>query len=87
MSFKAFRFYPAVVTKLEDYPKHCMKMDKYGKYFNQAGYVPVKWAGCDNLFQMLPARCVVPMFPGLYELMGKRLEEIPYRRGLSYYNS
>ncbi|KAJ1352050.1 hypothetical protein KIN20_008237 [Parelaphostrongylus tenuis] len=66
--------------KSRPFCESCILEDKYGKYFNQAGYVPVKWAGCDNLFQLLPARYVVPMFTGLYELMGKRLREICYRR-------
>ncbi|KAE9421598.1 hypothetical protein Angca_004754, partial [Angiostrongylus cantonensis] len=78
-------FYAAVITKLDDYPKRCIKVDKYGKYFNQPGYVSVKWAGCDNLFQLLPARCVVPMFTGSYELIGKRVKDIPCRDGLSHY--
>ncbi|CAJ0590332.1 unnamed protein product [Cylicocyclus nassatus] len=76
--FKA-SFYAATVTSLAEYPKHCAKMDKFGKYLGQPGFVCVKWAGCINIFALLPARNVVPMFDGSYNLIGRRLSEIPCR--------
>ncbi|WKY11673.1 hypothetical protein Q1695_003332 [Nippostrongylus brasiliensis] len=72
-------FYAATITKLEEYPKRFMKVDKYGKHFNEPGYLSVRWAGCDNLFALLPARSVVAMFTGSYDLIGKRLKELPCR--------
>ncbi|VDO67092.1 unnamed protein product [Heligmosomoides polygyrus] len=72
-------FYGATITKLEEYPKHCIRMDKYGKHFNEPGYLSVKWAGCENLYALLPARSVVAMFTGSYDLLGKRISEQPCR--------
>ncbi|XGW02998.1 hypothetical protein V3C99_014755 [Haemonchus contortus] len=68
-------FYAATITKLEEYPKRCIKLDKYGKHYNEPGYLSVKWAGCQNLYALLPARNVVAMFTGSYDLIGKRVRE------------
>ncbi|KAK6009682.1 hypothetical protein OSTOST_25368, partial [Ostertagia ostertagi] len=73
-------FYAATITKLEEYPKHCIKADKYGKHYNEPGYLSVKWAGCQNLYALLPARNVVAMFAGSYDLIGKRVREEPCRQ-------
>ncbi|VDM69572.1 unnamed protein product [Strongylus vulgaris] len=72
-------FYAATVASLADYPKHCAKKDKYGKHLGEPGYVCVKWAGCNNIFALLPARSIVPMFDGSYALIGKRISETPCR--------
>ncbi|VDP23802.1 unnamed protein product [Heligmosomoides polygyrus] len=72
-------FYGATITKLEEYSKHCIRMDKYGKHFNEPGYLSVKWADCENLYALLPARSVVAMFTGSYDLLGKRISEQPCR--------
>ncbi|RCN49008.1 SET domain protein [Ancylostoma caninum] len=72
-------FYAATVASLTEYPKHCADKDKFGKHLGEPGYVCVRWAGCTNMFALLPARSIVPMFGGSYSLIGKRLSEAPCR--------
>ncbi|EYC41264.1 hypothetical protein Y032_0575g196 [Ancylostoma ceylanicum] len=72
-------FYAATVASLAEYPKHCIDKDKFGKHLGEPGYVCVRWAGCTNMFALLPARSIVPMFGGSYSLIGKRLSEAPCR--------
>ncbi|KAK6755825.1 hypothetical protein RB195_014297 [Necator americanus] len=72
-------FYAATVVSLADYPKHCAKKDKFGTHLGEPGFVCVRWAGCNNMFALLPARNIVPMFGGSYGLIGRRVSELPCR--------
>uniref|UniRef100_A0A1I7XFK3 Histone-lysine N-methyltransferase n=1 Tax=Heterorhabditis bacteriophora TaxID=37862 RepID=A0A1I7XFK3_HETBA len=68
-------FYAGTCVTLDEYPEHCASADKYGKHLGEPGFVALTWAGCHNLFSLLPARTLVPMFQGSFHLIGKRMSD------------
>ncbi|CAI4225702.1 unnamed protein product [Auanema sp. JU1783] len=71
-------FFACTSVALNDYPAHCKAKDKYGHKLNEPGFLAVKWAGCANLFSLLPAQNAVPMFSGSFELIGKKKKDKDY---------